>query len=80
MGEVFRGTVREAGTPVAVKILRAELMADRVIRVIDLVIEGETLGIVMELVRGRDCGGLSPRSRRTCRSRRPGSSASYWRA
>src|SRR5579871_5618552 len=74
MGEVFRGTVRESGAPVAVKVLRAELMADRevvsrfvqersiltsishpnVVRVIDLVIEGETLGIVMELVRGRD--------------------------
>jgi serine/threonine protein kinase len=74
MGEVFRGTVRESGAPVAVKVLRAELMADRevvsrfvqersiltsishpnVVRLIDLVIEGETLGIVMELVRGRD--------------------------
>ena len=74
MGEVFRGTVRESGAPVAVKVLRAELMADRdvvsrfvqersvltsishpnVVRVIDLVVEGETLGIVMELVRGRD--------------------------
>lgn len=74
MGEVFRGTVRESGDPVAVKVLRAELMADRdvvsrfvqersvltsishpnVVRVIDLVVEGETLGIVMELVRGRD--------------------------
>ena len=74
MGEVFRGTVRESGAPVAVKVLRAELMADRevvsrfvqersvltsishpnVVGVIDLVVEGETLGIVMELVRGRD--------------------------
>ena len=74
MGEVFRGTVRESGAPVAVKVLRAELIADRdvvsrfvqersvltsishpnVVGVIDLVVEGETLGIVMELVRGRD--------------------------
>ncbi len=74
MGEVFRGTVRESGAPVAVKVLKAELMADRdvvsrfvqersvltsishpnVVRVIDLVAEGETLGIVMELIRGRD--------------------------
>jgi serine/threonine protein kinase len=74
MGEVFRGTVRESGAPVAVKVLRAELVADgevvsrfvqersiltsinhpHVVRVIDLVIEGETLGIVMELIRGRD--------------------------
>jgi serine/threonine protein kinase len=74
MGEVFRGTIRESGAPVAVKVLRTELMADRevvsrfvqersiltsishpnVVGVIDLVVEGETLGIVMELVRGRD--------------------------
>ena len=74
MGEVFRGTVRESGAPVAVKVLKAELMADRevvsrfvqersvltsishpnVVRVIDMVAEGETLGIVMELIRGRD--------------------------
>jgi hypothetical protein len=74
MGEVFRGTIRESGAPVAVKVLRTELMADRevvsrfvqersiltsishpnVVQVIDLVVEGETLGIVMELVRGRD--------------------------
>jgi hypothetical protein len=74
MGEVFRGSVRESGAPVAVKVLKAELVADpevvsrfvqersilvsinhpNVVRVIDLVVEGETLGIVMELVRGRD--------------------------
>ena len=74
MGEVFRGTVRESGAPVAVKVLKAELMADpevvsrfvqersiltsishpNVVRVIDLVVEGDTLGIVMEMVRGRD--------------------------
>ena len=74
MGEVFRGTIRESGVPVAVKVLRTELLADRevvsrfvqersiltsishpnVVQVIDLVVEGETLGIVMELVRGRD--------------------------
>ena len=74
MGEVFRGSVRESGAPVAVKVLKAELVADtevvsrfvqersiltsidhpNVVRVIDLVVEGETLGIVMELVRGQD--------------------------
>ncbi len=74
MGEVFRGTVRESGAPVAIKVLRPELMADRdmvsrfvrersiltsishpnVVRVIDLVVEGDTLGIVMEMVQGRD--------------------------
>jgi serine/threonine protein kinase len=74
MGEVFSGTVRESGAPVAVKVLRAELVADaevvsrfvrersiltsishpNVVQVIDLVVEGDTLGIVMELVRGRD--------------------------
>ncbi len=74
MGEVFRGTVRESGAPVAVKVLKAELMSDReivgrfvqersilmsisdpsVVRVTDLVVEGETLGIVMELVAGGD--------------------------
>jgi serine/threonine-protein kinase len=74
MGEVFHGTIRESGAPVAVKVLKAELMADgevvsrfvqersiltsishpNVVRVIDLVVEGDTLGIVMELVRGRD--------------------------
>jgi serine/threonine protein kinase, bacterial len=74
MGEVFRGSVRESGAPVAVKVLKAELVADtevvsrfvqersiltsidhpNVVRVIDLVVEGETLGIVMELARGQD--------------------------
>jgi serine/threonine protein kinase len=74
MGEVFRGAVRESGAPVAVKILRAELVGDseivsrfvrersiltsishpNVVRVIDLVVEGDTLGIVMEMVRGKD--------------------------
>ncbi len=74
MGQVFRGTVRETGAPVAVKVLKAELVADaevvsrfvrersiltsidhpNVVRVINLVVEGDTLGIVMELARGRD--------------------------
>jgi len=74
MGEVFRGTVRESGDPVAVKVLRPELVSDRelvgrfvqersiltsishpnVVRVLDLVVEGDTLGIVMDLVCGRD--------------------------
>jgi serine/threonine protein kinase len=74
MGQVFRGTVRGSGAPVAVKVLKPELVSDtevvarffrersilisidhpNVAKVLDLVIEGETLGIVMELVRGRD--------------------------
>jgi serine/threonine protein kinase len=74
MGEVFHGSVRESGAAVAVKVLKAELVADtevvsrfvqersiltsidhpNVVRVIDLVVEGETLGIVMELVWGQD--------------------------
>ena len=74
MGEVFRGSVRESGAPVAVKVLKAELVGDaevvsrfvqersiltsidhpNVVRVIDLVVEGDTLGIVMELVQGQD--------------------------
>lgn len=28
MGEVYHGTVRESGAPVAVKMLKAELVAD----------------------------------------------------
>jgi serine/threonine protein kinase len=74
MGQVFRGTVRETGAPVAVKILKPELVSDtevvarffqerailtsisdpHVAGVIDLVVEGDTLGIVMELVAGKD--------------------------
>jgi serine/threonine protein kinase len=74
MGQVFRGSVRESGDPVAVKVLKPELVSDpevvarffqersiltsisdpNVVRVIDLVVEGETLGIVMELVEGQD--------------------------
>jgi serine/threonine-protein kinase len=74
MGQVFAGSIRPAGEPVAIKILRPELVSDpevvarfvqertiltsiddpHVVRVIDLVVEGDTLGIVMELVRGPD--------------------------
>ncbi len=74
MGQVFRGSVRDAGTPVAVKILKPELVSDpdivarffqersillsiahpNVVSVIDLVVEGQTLAIVMELVAGQD--------------------------
>ena len=74
MGQVFRGSVRESGTPVAVKILKPELVSDadivarffrersillsiahpNVVRVVDLVVEGQTLGIVMEFVEGGD--------------------------
>lgn len=74
MGQVFRGSVRETGDPVAVKMLMPELVSDpdivarffrersillsithrNVVRVIDLVVEGQTLAIVMELVEGKD--------------------------
>ena len=74
MGQVFAGTVRESGDPVAVKVLKPELVSDpeavarfvqerqiltsiknpNVVRVIDLVAEGETLAIVMELIQGQD--------------------------
>lgn len=74
MGQVFRGTVRDTGALVAVKILKPELLSDpglvarffqersiltsishpNVVRVIDLVVEGDTAGIVMELVDGQD--------------------------
>jgi len=74
MGQVFSGIVHETGDPVAVKVLRPELVSDpeavarfirerqiltsinspAVVRVIDLVAEGETLAIVMELIRGQD--------------------------
>jgi hypothetical protein len=74
MGQVFRGSIRADGQPVAVKVLRPELISDpevvarflqersiltsvshrHVVRVLDLVVEGETAGIVMELVPGQD--------------------------
>ena len=74
MGQVFRGSVRGSGVPVAVKVLKPELVSDtevvarffrersiltsidhpNVAKVLDLVVEGETLGIVMELVEGQD--------------------------
>lgn len=74
MGQVFRGSVRESGEPVAVKVLKPELVSDaevvarffrerliltsvnhpNVAKVLDLVIEGDTIGIVMELVDGQD--------------------------
>jgi Protein kinase domain len=74
MGQVFRGSVRESGQLVAVKILKPELVSDadvvarffrermiltsvshpNVAKVLDLVIEGDTIGIVMELVDGQD--------------------------
>ena len=74
MGQVFRGTVRHSGAPVAVKVLKPELVSDaeivarffqersiltsinhpNVAKVLDLVVEGDTLGIVMELVEGQD--------------------------
>jgi serine/threonine protein kinase len=74
VGYVFRGSARADGYPVAVKMLKPELMSDpevfarflqersiltsvshrHVVRVLDLVVEGERAGIVMELVRGQD--------------------------
>jgi serine/threonine-protein kinase len=74
MGQVFVGSIRPTGEPVAIKILRPEFVSDpevvarfvqertilmsiadpNVVRVIDLVVEGDTLAIVMELVRGPD--------------------------
>ena len=74
MGQVFRGSVRSDGYPVAVKVLKPELISEpeviarflqersiltsishpHVVRVLDLVVEGETAGIVMELVPGQD--------------------------
>jgi hypothetical protein len=74
MGQVFRGSVRESGRPVAVKVLKPELVSDadvvarffrermiltsvdhpNVAKVLDLVVEGDMLGIVMELVDGQD--------------------------
>jgi serine/threonine protein kinase, bacterial len=74
MGQVFAGSIRPTGEPVAIKILRPELVSDpeivvrfvqertiltsindpHVVRVIDLVVEGDTLAIVMELVHGPD--------------------------
>lgn len=74
MGQVYRGTARETGKPVAIKVLRPELVSDpdavarfmqerqiltaidspAAVRVIDLVAEGETLAIVMDLVDGQD--------------------------
>jgi tRNA A-37 threonylcarbamoyl transferase component Bud32 len=74
MGQVFAGSIRPTGEPVAIKVLRPELISDpevvtrfvqertilmsiadpHVVRVIDLVVEGDTLAIVMELVQGPD--------------------------
>jgi serine/threonine-protein kinase len=74
MGQVFRGSVRESGQAVAVKVLKPELVSDaevvarffqerliltsvdhpNVAKVLDLVIEGDRIGIVMELVDGPD--------------------------
>jgi serine/threonine protein kinase len=78
-GQVWAGTRRADGQPVAVKLLRSDLAADRkivdrfvgertmllrldhpnLVRVHDLVVEGEVLGIVMDLVDGPDLRTLS---------------------
>lgn len=74
MGRVFAGTARDSGEPVAIKVLRPELVSDpeavarfmqerqiltsvsspHTVRIIDLVMEGQTLAIIMELVSGQD--------------------------
>jgi serine/threonine protein kinase len=74
MGQVFRANMRDAETPVAVKLLKPELVSDpelvarfiqersiltsishpNVVQIFDLVVEGDTLGIVMEYVAGQD--------------------------
>jgi hypothetical protein len=74
MGQVFRASVRDVETPVAVKLLKPELVSDselvarfiqersiltsishpNVVQIVDLVVEGDTLGIVMEYVAGQD--------------------------
>ena len=74
MGQVYRGSVRGSGAPVAVKVLKPELVSDtevvarffrersiltcishtNVARVLDLVVEDNTLGIVLALVEGQD--------------------------
>lgn len=74
MGQVFKGRMRGSDTPVAVKILRSELMSDptavagllqersiltslddpNLVRVLDLVLDGDRLAIVMEYVEGED--------------------------
>ena len=74
MGQVYQGTSRDDGQPIAVKVLRPELISNpeivarflqersiltsvshrHVVRVLDLVVEGNTAGIVMELVPGQD--------------------------
>lgn len=73
-GEVRRGTVRETGVAIAVKLLRSELAQDpsvvarfvqekqvlcrlqhpNLVEVRDLVVEGDVLAIVMDLVEGGD--------------------------
>jgi serine/threonine protein kinase, bacterial len=89
MGQVFAGIIRPTGEPVAIKILRPELVSDpevvarfvqertilmsitdpHVVRVIDLVVEGDMLAIVMELVQGSDLR-RQLRARRTMPPRR----------
>jgi serine/threonine protein kinase len=74
MGQVFAGSIRPGGEPVAIKVLRPELVSDpevvarfvqertilmsiadpHVVQVIDLVVEGDTLAVVMELIQGCD--------------------------
>ena len=88
MARVFRGTMRGADSPIAVKILRSEIAEDHpetvetflrnrnallsvshtnLVKVIDVIEDGDALGIVMELIEGeslrsylRRAGELSP--------------------
>jgi serine/threonine protein kinase, bacterial len=73
-GQVFRASTRDAETPVAVKVLKPELVSDPelvarflqestiltsinhpgVVKISDLVVEGNTFGIVMEYIAGQD--------------------------
>ncbi len=74
MGQVYRASMRGSETPLAVKLLKPELVTDpelvarfiqersiltsishpNVVQIFDLVVEGDTLGIVMELIAGQD--------------------------
>jgi serine/threonine protein kinase len=81
-GRVWQGRRRDDGSPVAVKVLRAEVGADpgavqrflresstlravshpHLVRIHDLVAEGDTLAIVMDLVDGEDLRKLASRA------------------
>lgn len=85
MARVYRGTMRGADSPVAVKILRGELAEDHpelsevflrnrrvltsishtnLVKVLDVVQDGDTIGIVMELVDGDSLRAFLTRARK----------------